>query len=696
MTKNTTLLYAISILILFATNAFTQVANNIQQGNIKITNTAAINTEALEFSPSYYQNGIVFATAKRKSGPRDGNIDETFFELSFAEFDGNGMPTDSEEFSVEMNSRVHEGPVTFTRDGKTIFLTRNNMKQGITRSDSNGKIRLKVYEATKGFFDWENLKELPFNSDEYDVMHPSLAPDGKTLYFASNMPGSMGGTDIWMATRDGDNWSVPVNLGPEVNSDKNDAFPFIHESGTLFYASQGLGGSGGYDIFKVNNAGMGGKSSNLGAPFNSNADDFGLIMNTSGTSGYFTSARSNGSGKDDIYKFDVAEGFISPALPDINALVRVYDKNSLDRIEGAEVRVFERSPNGILSGGELYDVILMQNGSANGELVMKLVPKNANAMGEPTLITDANGERPYDMRPDREYVMFASKEGYLTNEVVYSTVGKSGDLIVEIPLDVKNCATLTGTTKDAKTGAILPNTNVRISSTCGAPEMNLMSDANGAFEYCLPAGCNYTLLGSRTNYTTGSASVNIPAGSIDDRSTIINLVPNEIFAGDPNPVRPVDPNLPTYGGNVLSTGSMIVLDKIYYDFNKSAIRKGAAQELDALVRIMNQYPSMEIELSSHTDSRGTTDYNEVLSKRRAESAKRYLVARGISSRRIVTMGKGESQPRNGCVNGVSCSETEHQYNRRTEVRVTRIDDAVRVQYEDKGPEKIDKMRGRNR
>ena len=132
-------------------------------------------------------------------------------------------------------------------------------------------------------------------------------------------------------------------------------------------------------------------------------------------------------------------------------------------------------------------------------------------------------------------------------------------------------------------------------------------------------------------------------------------------------------------------GSVIVLENIYYDFNKSAIRTGAARELDALATLMKQFPSMEIEMVAHTDSRGSEEYNLKLSLKRAESAKRYLVSQGIEAKRIRALGYGESKLRNDCADGVNCSEEEHQYNRRTEVRVARLDAPVRLKYQESDP-----------
>ena len=132
-------------------------------------------------------------------------------------------------------------------------------------------------------------------------------------------------------------------------------------------------------------------------------------------------------------------------------------------------------------------------------------------------------------------------------------------------------------------------------------------------------------------------------------------------------------------------GSVIVLENIYYDFNKYIIRRGAASDLDALAQLMKQYPSMEIEMIAHTDSRGTEQYNLDLSLKRAESARNYLVQKGVQENRIRAFGYGESQIRNHCTDGVECSDEEHQYNRRTEVKVIRIDEPVKVQYQEGNP-----------
>jgi len=570
-------LFAVFTFIGFVSVGATAQGGDLTQ--IKIKNCTDINTEHLEYSPSFYQNGLIFITAPTSSGPKDMKIGETFFEMYFSEFDGDGMPTDPEDFSFQMNTRVHEGPATFNRTYNEMYFSRNNLKKNATKADESGKVRMQIFQSKKTFFDWEIPTKLPFSDKEYDVMHPTLSPGGNTLYFTSNMPGSIGGTDIWMVKKIGDDWGTPVNMGPEINTDKNDAFPFIHESGTLFFASLGHKGMGGYDIFRVNVDG-------------------------------------------------------SKTLPE--------------------------------RGG-------------SKDLVLKLVRKNADSLGAPDLLTNGEGESEYSMQSGRSYIFFVTKDGYTSNELTYSTVGKEGEIIVEVPLSKERCADVTGQVKNAVTGAGISNAVVRMSSSCGGKEEFIQTDANGNFSACLPTNCSYTFIGEKSGFNSGTSALTVNPGD-KGLSTIISL----------------SPVAPAVATNPFPVGTVIVFDKIYYDFNKSAIRTGAARELDEAVRIMQTYPSINIELSSHTDTRGGNAYNQKLSNARAESAKRFMVARGVAPSRIRTVGMGENQLRNRCADGVNCTEEEHQYNRRTEFKVVSIQENVRVEYGDRGPETIDRMKSRRR
>ncbi len=653
----------------------TKASNKLYEkegGAVEIFNMTSINTPNLEFSPAYYQNGIVFITSRYTQGRRDNKIDETFFELFYSDLDGNGMPLAPREFSMEVNSQLHEGPVTFDRDGKVMYFTRNNQKKGIQKADKKGVTRLKIYEAKRGPFDWKDIKELPFNSDDYSCAHPSLSADGTRLYFASDMPGGIGGMDLYVCERTGEGWSEPINLGSDVNTEGNEAFPFAHSSGNLFFASNGYPGVGGYDLFMIDVQGrVWGQVTNLGEPFNTPADDLGLILNPEGTRGYFASSREGGSGKDDIYLFEAPDGIWGRTRPmTIEGKIKVIDEETKGNISGADIRIFERTADGYLSNGkDLFEGVLLPAEDSSGEFVFKLIRKDASQLGTPDLRTNDDGQADYKFRGERRYLLLVTKDGYDNKEVVYSTIGNKGKNVIEVELSKSYCAELSGTVVSRTNGQGLAGAIIKIKNTCDQREEIMIADAAGRFSYCLPLGCDYVITGIKETYNSNTVSINGLESTLPlDREIVLSRSET----------------------GIIKEGSVIVLESIYYDFNKSYIRKGAAREMDELARIMQQYPSMTIELSSHTDARGEVSYNQRLSRKRAESAKEFLVARGVEADRIIAVGFGESQLRNGCKDGVKCSEEEHQYNRRTEVKVIRINSPVQFEYGVRGPEVIDR------
>ena len=646
----------------------TKAANKLYEKGteIKVTNVTAINSSGLEFSPSYYLNGIVYSSSRLTQGARDENIDETFFELFYSELDANGEPLRPREFSLELNSPLHEGPVTFSRNGDQMYFTRNNTKKGLRQADEQGVTRLKIYEARKGRMDWENVMECSFNSDDYSTCHPTLSADGMELYFSSDMEGGYGGMDLYKVVRTGDGWSEPVNLGSAINTEKNELFPFIHSSGHLFFASNGYEGVGALDLYMV---AMEGKNKdkviNLGAPFNSEEDDLGLILNPEGTQGFFSSSREGGVGKDDIYRFNAPKGIWGATRPAVfPTTIRVMDAKSKVGLKDAEIRVFERSSDGFISGGkDLYEAVLIPSKEGEGELVFQLVRRDAASLGEADRISDTRGEAVYDFTGERKFLVLVSKSGYDTKEAGYSTMGNAARSELVVPMAKRTCALLSGMIKDKATGGRIPNAVVRIQNTCNDREEVILATELGTFNHCLPLGCEFKVIGVKENY----------------QKTLVGL-----STKDNNGSTPLEAELLMSADDKarIGKGSVIVLENIYYDFDKSDIRAGAARELDKLSEILLAHPTMEIEMVAHTDSRGSGRYNQQLSQRRAESARQYLVARGVESRRIQAIGIGETHLRNRCKDGVPCSEKEHQYNRRSEVRVIRMDEPMRIRPEE--------------
>ena len=263
----------------------------------------SINSTASDFAPSFFRDGIVFSTA-RDSGITSRNIHEwdngSFLSLYSSKVLKKGSYGEPKKFSKTLNTKAHESSSIFTKDGNTVYFTRNNSSNGKFARDSKGISRLKVFKST--FLDgkWNEAIELPFNNDDYSIAHPALSHDEKALYFSSDMPGSLGASDIFKVRINGDgSYGTPENLGTIVNTEAREGFPFIMND-VLYFSSDGHPGLGGLDVFAVKLDDPSSEVINLGEPLNSRQDDFSYIIDSSGD-GFFASNRDGGMGSDDIY-----------------------------------------------------------------------------------------------------------------------------------------------------------------------------------------------------------------------------------------------------------------------------------------------------------------------------------------------------------------------------------------------------------
>jgi Tol biopolymer transport system component len=216
--------------------------NQAGSSDIEIENCARINDREVQFGPALYGEELVFVTR-----PRRGNVDpstgKTFFELFRAPLNPDGAPGYPKPFSVELNSNYNEGPVSFSNDDRVIYFTRTLLSGGTTIEDPSGTANLGVYSAFRAEYDWAAIRPLPFNGENYSNQHPSVTANGRRIFFASDRNGGYGGYDLFFSDfRDGQ-WGPAINLGPEINTEGNEAFPFIHPSGRLFFASNGHGAS---------------------------------------------------------------------------------------------------------------------------------------------------------------------------------------------------------------------------------------------------------------------------------------------------------------------------------------------------------------------------------------------------------------------------------------------------------------------
>ena len=362
-----------------------------------------------------------------------------------------------------------------------------------------------MYKATKIDGKWSQIEALPINSKSYSVTCPSLSKDGKTLFFASNMPGGFGESDIWKVSVSNNEYGKPENLGAAINTSEKENFPFITEDNVLYFASNGKQGFGSFDIFKINlNANE--EAQNLGKPLNGEKDDFSFSFNKSKNVGYFS---SNRNGFDAIY--------LASPICKANAIVVITNKKTAQVIPNALVTLLDTKGNSISK-----------------------------------MVANADGKLNFDIDCETEYSVQVSAQNFDSANYQIKKV-KSGETIVQVP-----------------------------------------------------------------------------------------LIPTE----------------------VIITDKEVVLNNVYFEFNKSNITNQGANELDKLVTVMKLNPTMVIFVKSHTDSKGNIAYNLNLSEQRAQSTVQYLISKGIESERISGKGFGSSEPKVVCSS--NCSEEEHSKNRRSE------------------------------
>lgn len=292
---------------------------------------AGINSKYSDYGTSFYGNKIVFTSARDTVGfgtKIDSWTGEGFTNLYEANKESNGKLSSVEHLSKKLNSKFHEATPVFTKDGKTVYFTRNNFLNGKKIKDKNKTILLKIYKATLDGNQWTNITELPFNSDNFSVAHPALSPDEKQLYFATDMPGTYGQSDIYKVTiNDDGSFGIPQNLGNKINTEGRETFPFITSENELYFASDGHPGLGGLDVFvsKPKQNGNYEEVLNVGEPLNSSKDDLALLIDTKTQRGYVTSNREGGQGDDDIYAFKeinkieyACEQFLTGMVTDID------------------------------------------------------------------------------------------------------------------------------------------------------------------------------------------------------------------------------------------------------------------------------------------------------------------------------------------------------------------------------------------
>lgn len=297
-----------------------------------------INADASSFSPAFFDKGIVFCSDRNNETKISEWNGKPYLDLYHAVFNENGELSDVHPLSTNLNSAYHEGPAIFSTGYHEVYFTRTNMDQTKPVKNQKDENVLKIYTAVYQGDEWINITALPFCSDAYNCAHPTLTNDDQTLYFVSDMPGGFGGMDIYKVEKENGAWGAPVNAGPVINTSEDELFPTIYQYPDgcryLYFSTRGRAGLGGLDIYRICLNELGNPVERIPYPINSSSDDFGLILQPDGNSGYFSSSRDNTEGRDNLYRFH-------RIIPKFYLDGMVYRKGTEEPIEGAQINIIQ-------------------------------------------------------------------------------------------------------------------------------------------------------------------------------------------------------------------------------------------------------------------------------------------------------------------------------------------------------------------
>lgn len=600
-----------------------KIKNDPSRFNIK---NISVNTDQQDFGAAFYNDKVVFSSSRTGVKPvvRKWNGNQLpFLDLYVADKDNSSELSNVSYFAKkEYNAKFHDGPIGFDKSFTKAVITRNNY----TEKASDGTRKLEMFYSTYGSGKWADAVPFEFNSKEYSTGHGTFTPDGNTVYFASDMPGGLGGVDIYKTTRAANgSWSKPQNIS-EINTEADEMFPYYHESGILFFSSNGYAGLGGLDVFytQVKNDNVSKKVQNAGYPLNGSKDDFCFVLDAEMKKGYFSSNREGGKGNDDIYSFDLLKPFKF----------------------GKIIKGVTKDKNGIIIPNAI------------------VVLKDDKGVIVETVKSNEKGEYSFSVEKDLIYALNGKQEKYFDgNNTADATVDKD-EIISDLILEKDPGMSLYLLVLDKATKTPLTDVKVTLVNNLDGTEQAINTPATGDYlksllDKKINDRVSYNIKLEKQGYLSKIVTYNKlldKEGRYDVHSEL-DIAMDKIDVG-------------------LDLAKIIDIKPIYFDLSKWNIRKDAALELDKIIKVMNENPEMVIELGSHTDCRSSASFNMNLSDKRAKASAEYIKKKITRPERIYGKGYGESILVNGCAcEGAvksSCSEEEHQKNRRTEFKIIKI------------------------
>jgi outer membrane protein OmpA-like peptidoglycan-associated protein len=324
------------------------------------------------------------------------------------------------------------------------------------------------------------------------------------------------------------------------------------------------------------------------------------------------------------------------------------------------------SDDGFVSGTkDFYTFDLLPVQDQPNALSLQLVRKGAEKLGDADLFSNVAGEAKTEFTRYRSYLVLVSVEGYRTSERLISVDTETAMSLSFKMEDAPVCMRSSGIISTVEFGTRIANAMIKFVHKVSGYTETVRTNLNGEFDACLSMDGDYVAYVQREGFLNENFKVKVGQG----------LLPYDEIKMRAVPGTNVEETMPLANG--LYVGSVLVMDKIFYEYNKATLNQGAVRHLDALVDLMKKYPEMEIDLVAHTDTRGDKRLNQELTDERSKNAKTYLVYKGVEAQRINAFGKGETQPRNHCTEGVECTDEEHQQNNRLEVLIRKLGKPLR-------------------
>ncbi len=574
------------------------------------------NSDADDNAPIAIAKGLLFSSDRPQGGikilkEKSGWTGRDYLNLYLSEKKSDGSFSEPTQYSSKLSEvNKHTGNASLTADGSEIFFTRND-----NVVNKQNTYSLQIYSATSGNTErWKDVEKLPFCSPNQIFMHPAVSPDGKLIYFASNRAGGFGGTDLWVSERKNGEWGKPENLGPAVNTTANEGFPFVALDGKLFFCSKGHPGFGGFDIFMTyeDENGAWQPATNLGKPINSPLDDISIYVSNDQKSGYFTSSRSGGD--DDIYIFKVlneAPPVVEEEMKTVAETPFVQPTIQAEPAPAEEVAVAEVTPS---------TPVIEEPEQPKMEVVS--VPEMPVVIESPKVeATPAKEQAP---------ILPMAKEEEIVVKTVVETPSKAEEkprVEIAAPSIEKPILPPAPPTEEVKKEV------VKIATTVEAPTTPILVE--------MPIATHQTPAVNASTYMAQLGSLLDFSKKLDEGSLVV--------------------------------GEHFRLDGAVYDPGVWQLTPRVTGAVDKLVSQLKIYPSLQIEISSHTEALGVDEDNLRISENRARTIVDYLMREGIAKERILAKGCGETMPLNQCRNGTTCNMEEHLFNQRIEVKVLALD-----------------------